>query len=228
MPAGLDVAGRRDRTLAPARVRENPHACPAGGCEIPGPRGLNTVRLPNLRHEDVVPLGGLAPPPRGLRARDAALTLQRGKLEPPRGVAATGASGRTRTGVIGLEARGPSFGRHSRNGSACGYRTRSSALARCRLTNRTLAPPCSRENAACHLHTQAERRPTLRRPTSSHRVVKDTAHFELVGSEGTSQDTPNGPLRRTSPVTRARLPWQVVTTTKKAFQGIALEGLIHQ
>jgi hypothetical protein len=82
-------------------------------------QALDLLPLPDWATWPLVPLGGLEPPPRGLRARHAPLTLQRG----------VGANGgiRTRTSRLG----GPAGYRyqHIRFGSAYGYRTRPSALA---------------------------------------------------------------------------------------------------
>ena len=179
----------------------------------------------------------------------------------PLNTMATGASDRTRTGISGLEARGPSFGRHSR------YLVRPAGIDPAPPRWQRGVPPShpGRTEADCSsAHVIAS-------------IVKEPVHMELVGSKGIeprapvregrvygppadhphvlpvgdsarirtrthecwnlgcsryttlpSHETPNAMSRHTSPVTWARLPWQVRRTTKKAFQGIALEGLIRQ
>ena len=105
----------------------------------------------------LVPLGGLEPPPHGLRTRHAALT-------PHRGWSRHGGSspdlGRTRAAcfrchhgdvervagfepvIIGLEARGPTVGRHS-----------------LWFGLRVSIPSLHADNVGCNLHTQAEHGP---------------------------------------------------------------------
>ena len=140
----------------------------------------------------MVPLGGLEPPPHGLRARYAALTLQRvgaatGSRTPTRALPRRcarrltpwrpGASGRIRTGVIGLEARGPPAGRHSRL---------------VRPTGIEPVPP--RWQRGMRFYTQAEHGPAHRRPRTSLQLSKNP----LTSSWWAARDSnPSAPFGRT-------------------------------
>jgi hypothetical protein len=150
---------------------------------------LDLSPLPAWATWPLVPLGGFEPPPLGLRARHAALTLQRGWS---RHGGSNPDLGRTRAAcfrchhgdvervagfepvVIGLEARGPTVGRHSL-GSAYGYRTRPSTLATWNATS-TLRPNMDRCRSPTHRHPSVVKDPAL----TSHaaHVVSRLDHFE--------------------------------------------------
>ena len=76
----------------------SPSGWSARGDSNPDLHGLNVPRLPIAPRAEMVPPGGLEPPPHGLRARHAALTLQRGMKD-----ANSGANDgiRTRTSRLG-------------------------------------------------------------------------------------------------------------------------------
>ena len=128
-----------------------PHwAWSARGDSNPDLHGLNVPRLPIAPRADgehVIPPGGLEPPPRGLRARYAALTLQRG-LERMAGF---------EPAPQGLEGRRATVTPHS-------------LWFGLRESN----PSLRAGNAGCSLHTQAERGPvSFTGPSTIRRLSKN-------------------------------------------------------